>query len=45
LKLDRPTCHRIGKGFSWAASADQFTAGLAPIARQAEKTGFTQAPA
>ncbi|MFB0611852.1 glycosyltransferase family 4 protein [Aurantiacibacter poecillastricola] len=45
LQLDRRTCHRIGREFTWEASADQFVAGLAPIAREAERFDFSHAAA
>ena len=33
LRLDRRRCHALGRAFTWAASADQFLDGLAPMAR------------
>ncbi|WAT17226.1 glycosyltransferase family 1 protein [Aurantiacibacter sp. MUD11] len=45
LRLDRTTCHRIGRAFSWSASADQFAAGLAPIARESATIGLSGAHA
>ena len=45
LKLDRATCHRIGRGFSWHASADQFASGLAPIAQELPSRSLAKAPA
>jgi glycosyltransferase involved in cell wall biosynthesis len=43
LKIDREDCMKAGKDFSWAASADQFLAGLAPMETSA--TGFAAVPA
>jgi len=45
LQLDRDACHRIGRAFTWEASADQFLGGLAQIARQAQQPGLSHAPA
>lgn len=45
LKLDRAGCHRIGRAFSWEASADQFIAGLEPIARESATISLARAPA
>jgi glycosyltransferase involved in cell wall biosynthesis len=45
LKLDRATWHRIGRAFSWSASADQFASGLAPIAQESTSLGLNSVPA
>ncbi len=45
LQLDRDACHRIGRAFTWEASADQFLGGLAQIARRAQQPGLSHAPA
>lgn len=45
LKLDRTTCHRLGRMFSWEASADQFASGLEPIAHESAPAGSVEAPA
>ena len=45
LQLDRDACHRIGRAFTWEASADQFLGGLAQIARQAPQPGLSHATA
>lgn len=43
LLLDRGECHRQGRSFSWAASADQFEDGLAPIVCAAAPPGLARA--
>ncbi|MCB2067514.1 MAG: glycosyltransferase family 1 protein [Erythrobacter sp.] len=45
LRLDRAQCHRVGRGFSWSASARQFLDGLAPIAQESAHPLLAQAPA
>ena len=45
IRLDRRRCHAIGREFTWSASADQFLAGLAPIAAAAEQTALSHAAA
>ncbi|RIV86581.1 glycosyltransferase family 4 protein [Aurantiacibacter zhengii] len=45
LKLDRRRCHELGREFSWAASTDQFVAGLAPMALETTDVRLTHARA
>ncbi len=45
LRLDRDACHRIGRAFTWEASADQFLAGLAPITYEEGRKAFSHRPA
>ncbi|WP_338242082.1 glycosyltransferase family 4 protein [Aurantiacibacter hainanensis] len=45
LRLDRRACHAHGREFTWKASADQFLAGLCPIAREEERLDLSHAPA
>ena len=45
LKLDRRRCHELGREFSWAASTDQFVAGLAPMALEEPIVGLSHARA
>ena len=44
LRLDRDNCHRIGRAFTWEASADQFLAGLAPIAYEERDNAYSHHP-
>lgn len=45
LRLDRDICQRIGRAFTWEASADQFLAGLAPILNDACRDAPSHHPA
>ncbi len=45
LGLDRDICQRIGRAFTWEASADQFLTGLAPILSDASRSVLSHHPA